>query len=166
MCGGTRSVTLCSRTPFPVTEMHRTRRPAIALLATCAAAAGFLPAAPAEAFEVSAQAEIRPPKRFPVAMPGGFKRGARIPRGHVLLRRSVAITREDGRRNIVFRCPGGRRVRTVATNDPSPVGIGVDEDMRNYTRRSRLRLFVYAARTLVDPGETARGRVYVLCRPR
>ena len=163
MCGGTRSVTLCSRTPFPVTEMHRTR-PAIALLATCAAVAS-LPAAPAEAFEVSSQAEIRPPKRFPVAMPGGFKQGARIPRGHVLLRRSVAITRADGKRNIVFRCPDGRRVRTIAGNDPSPVGLGVDRDQLPYTRRSRLRLFVYAA-PMVERGETARGRVYVLCRPR
>ena len=164
MCGGTRCVTFCPRTPFSLPEMHRTR-PAIALLATCAALAA-LPAGAAEAFEVSPQAEIRPPKRFPVAMPGGFKRGARISRGHVLLRRSVAITRSEGRRNITFTCPGGRRVRTIATNDPSPVGIGIDDDMRNYTRRSRLRLFVYAARTLVDPGETARGRVYVLCRPR
>ena len=143
--------------------MHR-HRPVIALLATCAAAA--LPAGSAQAFEVSAQAEIRPPKRFPVAMPGGFKQGARIPRGHVLLRRSVAITVREGRRNITFTCPGDRRVRTIATNDPSPVGIGIDRDMRNYTRRSKLRLFVYAARTLVEPGETARGRVYVLCRPR
>jgi hypothetical protein len=145
--------------------MHRTR-PAIALLATCAAGA-CLPAGTAEAFfDVSSQAEIRPPKRFPVAMPGGFKQGERIPRGHVLLRRSVAITRSEGRRNITFTCPGGRRVRTIATNDPSPVGIGISEDMRNYTRRSKLRLFVYAAPTLVERDETARGRVYVLCRPR
>jgi hypothetical protein len=137
---------------------------ATALAASCAAVA--LPAPAAQAFEVSPQAEIRPPKRFPVAMPGGFKQGARIPRGHVLLRRSVAITVREGRRDVVFRCPGGRRVRTIATNDPSPVGIGVDRDMRDYTRRSRIRLFVYAASTLVEPGETARGRVYVLCRPR
>jgi hypothetical protein len=145
-------------------SMHRLR-PAIALLTTCAACA-CLPAGAAEAFEVSPQAEIRPPKRFPVAMPGGYKQGARIPRGHVLLRRSVAITVREGRRNITFRCPGGRRVRTIATNDPSPVGIGISDDMRNYTRRSKLRLYVYAARTLVEPGEVARGRVYVLCRPR
>ena len=145
--------------------MHHRLRTATALLATCAAAA-CLPAGTADAFEVSSQVEIRPPKRFPVAMPGGFKRGARIPRGHVLLRRSVAITRGEGRRNITFTCPGGRRVRTIATNDPSPVGIGIGDDMRNYTRRSKLRLFVYAAPTLVEPGETARGRVYVLCRPR
>ena len=162
MCGSTRCVTLCSRTPFSVPDMLRI---ATALLATFAAAAA-LPAGTAHAFEVSSQAEIRPPKRFPVAMPGGFKQGARIPRGHVLLRRSVAITRGDGRRNIVFRCPGGRRVRTIASNDPSPVGLGVDSDQLPYTRRSRLRLFVYAAPTLVEPGETARGRVYVLCRPR
>jgi hypothetical protein len=145
--------------------MHHSLRTATALLATCAAAA-CLPAGTADAFEVSSQVEIRPPKRFPVAMPGGFKQGARIPRGHVLLRRSVAITVREGRRNITFTCPGGRRVRTIATNDPSPVGIGIGDDMRNYTRRSKLRLFVYAARTLVEPGETARGRVYVLCRPR
>ena len=163
MCGGTRSVTLCSRTPFSVQDMHRLRT-ATAILATCTAAA-WLPAGTAEAFEVSSQAEIRPPKRFPVAMPGGFRQGARIPRGHVLLRRSVAITRADGRRNIVFRCPGGRRVRTIAGNDPSPVGLGVESDQLPYTRRSRLRLFVYAA-PMVERGETARGRVYVLCRPR
>jgi hypothetical protein len=134
-------------------------------LAACAAAVA-LPAPGAVAFDVSGQAEIRPPQRFPVAMPGGFRQGARIPRGHVLLRRSVAITVREGRRNVVFTCPGRRRARTIATNDPSPVGIGVDRDMRNYQRRSRIRLFVYAARTLVEPGETARGRVYVLCRPR
>lgn len=146
-----------------VTDMHRLRT-ATALIATCAAAA-LLPAGTAEAFDVSPQTEIRPPKRFPVAMPGGFRQGARIPRGHVLLRRSVAITRSDGKRNIVFRCPGGRRVRTIAGNDPSPVGLGVDRDQLPYTRRSRLRLFVYAA-PMVERGETARGRVYVLCRPR
>jgi hypothetical protein len=143
--------------------MHSLRFPT-ALLATCAVAA-LLPVGAAEAFEVSPQAEIRPPKRFPVAMPGGFKQGARIPRGHVLLRRSVAITRGEGRRYIVFRCPGGRRVRTIAGNDPSPVGLGVENDQLPYTRRSRLRLFVYAA-PMVERGETARGRVYVLCRPR
>jgi len=134
----------------------------LALLLCCAA----LPAGAAEAFTVSGQAEIRPPKRFPVAMPGGFKQGARIPRGHVLLRRSVEIFVREGNRNVVFRCPGGRRIRTIATNDPSPVGIGVANDQRGYTRRSRIRLFVYAASTLVRPGEAARGRIYVLCRPR
>lgn len=151
--------------PHSVSSSMNRLRPAIALLATCAACAG-LPAGAADAFEASSQAEIRPPERFPVAMPGGYRQGARIPRDHVLLRRSVEIAVREGRRNITFSCPGSRRVRTIATNDPSPVGIGVSDDMRDYTRRSRLRLFVYAARTLVEPGEIARGRVYVLCRPR
>ena len=141
--------------------MHRSR--SLIVLTACAALAG-LPSA-AEAFEVSGQAEIRPPKRFPVAMPGGFKQGARIPRGHVLLRRSVSITRADGQRNITFTCPGRRRVRTIALNDPSNIGLGVDDSQLPYTRRTRIRLFVYAAPS-IDRGETARGRVYVLCRPR
>jgi hypothetical protein len=149
--------------PFPHYNPMRSR-PLIAL-GLCSAIAA-VPAGTAEAFTVSSQAEIRPPKRFPVAMPGGFKQGARIPRGNVLLRRSVEIFVREGRRNITFRCPGGRRIRTIATNDPSPVGLGVENDQRNYTRRSSIRLFVYAARTLVGPGEAARGRVYVLCRPR
>jgi hypothetical protein len=150
--------------PHSVTSTVNVRLLTIVLLAAVAAVA--LPAAAAHAFEVSAQAELRPPKRFPAALPGGFRQGERIPRGHVLLRRSVAIRVSEGRRNVRFRCPGGRRVRTIGANDPSPVGMGVDRDMRDYTRRSKLRLFVYAARQLVDPGEVARGRIYVLCRPR
>lgn len=135
-------------------------------LAAAATAGLAVPAGPAVASTVSPQAEIRPPARFPVAMPGRFKQGARIPRGHVLLRRSVTIGEREGRLNVTFRCPGGRRVRTIATNDPATIVINIREDQRNYTRRSRLTLFTYAPRALVGAGGTGRGRIYVLCRPR
>jgi hypothetical protein len=132
----------------------------------CAIAALALPAAPADAFTVSAQAEIRPPKRFPVALAGGFAQGERIPRGHVLLRRTVQIAAREGNRNVTFTCPGRRRVRTIGLNDPSTIGLGVSNAMRRYTRRTRVTLFVYAPASVVGPAGTGRGRVYVLCRRR
>jgi hypothetical protein len=134
-----------------------------ALLATVALTAAT--AGSAHAVTVSAQAELRYPKTFPAALAGGFKQGERIPRGWVLLRRTASITREEGRHNVRFRCPGNRRVWTIGMNDPSELGLGVDNEMRNYRRRKAVRLFIYAS-TLVERGEAARGQIYVLCRPR
>ena len=156
MCGSTRLASLV----LPPPPSHVMRLRSLTTIALCAAA---LPAAPAHAFTVSPQAEIRPPARFPVALAGGFEQGERIPKGHVLLRRSVGIRVDEGKRKVRFRCPGGRRIRTLGLNDPSNVGVEVPKRMRKYTRRTRLTLNAYAASTLVEPGETARGRIYVLC---
>ena len=159
MCGGTGSATLV----LPPSALTTMRLRSLTALAVCAAA---VPAAPAHAFSVSPQAEIRPPARLPVAMPGGYRQGTRIPRRHVLLRRSVAIVSTDGKRAVRFRCPGGKRIRSIAINDGSGVGIELPRDQLPYTRRSRVRLNVYASRQVVGPGETATGRLYVLCGPR
>jgi hypothetical protein len=142
--------------------MSRTH-PLIALVLTLGAVT--LGAGPAEAVTVSPQTELRSPKTFPVAMPGRFKQGARIPRTWVLLRRTVEMRASEGRAEVEFRCPGRRRVWTIATNDPGEIGIELPERMRNYRARTVLRLRAYASPNV--PGDDlARGRIYVLCRPR
>jgi hypothetical protein len=134
-----------------------------------AALAGVVLAAAAPgaagAATVSPQAELRAPARFPAALPGGFKRGERIPRGFVLLRRRVALGPRDGDVAVRFRCPGRRKIRTLGLNDPSDVGIRLPAGQRGYDRRSRVTLVAYRS-PLVGDGETARGRLYVLCRRR
>jgi hypothetical protein len=141
-------------------------RPHPLLIAVLLAAALVAATAPgwARAATISSQAELRPPKRFPVAMAGGYQQGKRIPRGHVLLRRSVAVA-TDERVTVRFRCPGRRTIRTIGLNDPGDVGIQLPRSQRHYDRHRRVRLIAYASPNL-DPGEVARGRVYVLCGPK
>ena len=144
----------------------RPRLLSVALLLTGVLAAVVLLAAAtperARAATVGPQAELRFPGRFPVALPGGFKQGARIPRGFVLLRRSVELAPGERSTTVRYRCPGRRRIRTIGLNDPSGLGIRLPAGQRNYLRRSAIAIIADRS-PLVPRGRPARGRLYVLC---
>ena len=116
--------------------------------------------APAAAAEIHPQTVLK--GRFPVAMPGGYEIGERIPRGARLLRRRVALDRDDAAVPTRFTCPGRRRVRTIAANDPGDVGFRVPSSQLPYTKRRAITLELFPAPTTEE--FPARGRVYVLCR--
>lgn len=132
----------------------------------CALAGGAAAVEPAFAATISPQSELRAPRTFPVDMFGGYRQGQRIPRGFVLLRRSVELAPGERRAETTFRCPGGRRVRSLALNDPSDIGFVVPSDQAKYTRRSTLRLQLFPSPDARRENRPARGRAYVLCRPR
>ena len=131
------------------------------LLIAAAVVCGSLGAVPsAGAAEIGEQTRLR--GTFPVAMPGGYRAGERIPRGAALLRRRAALDRGDSAVPVRFRCPGRRRVTTVATNDPGDVGFRVPDSQFPYTGRRAVRLELFVS---PNAGEfPAHGRIYVLCR--
>jgi hypothetical protein len=94
-------------------------------------------------------------------VPGGHRAGDRIPRGAALLRRRVALDEGDTDVGVRFRCPGRRRVKTPATNDPGDVGFRVPSSQFPIGKRRSLRLELFASPTVDD--FPARGRLYVLC---
>ena len=129
-----------------------------ALLAVLAASAA-LPTS-ASAAEIGPQTRLT--GRFPVALPGGYAIGERIPRGAALLRRRIALDENDDTVRTRFRCPGRRRVRTFAANDPGDVGFRVPDSQLPYTKRRAVTLELFASPSVED--FPARGRIYVLCR--
>ena len=130
-----------------------TRKPFLAAVL----AASVLPAS-ASAAEIGPQTRLT--GRFPVAMPGGYAIGERIPRGAALLRRRVALDRED-EVTTRFSCPGRRRVRTLAANDPGDVGFRIPSGQLPYTKRRSIRLELFPSPSTEE--FPARGRIYVLC---
>ena len=129
------------------------------VLATALLAAAAVPAS-ASAADIGAQERLT--GRFPVALPGGHAIGERIPRGAALLRRRVALDRDDTAVQTRFRCPGRRRVRSFAANDPGDVGFRVPRSQLPYTKRKAIRLELFPSPAAED--FPARGRIYVLCR--
>lgn len=142
--------------------MHRS----LLLLALCAVAVALAAATPpASAATISPQAELRTPGTFPVDLPGGYRQGRRIPRGWVLLRRSIELAPGEERAAATFRCPGRTRIRTIGLNDPSDVGLIVRRSQLPYVGRRSMRIDFFPSPKAQREGRAARGRAYVLCRP-
>jgi hypothetical protein len=131
---------------------------AVTVLAACAAA---FPA-PASAADIGPQEVVK--GRFPVAMPGGYKQGAKIPRGHTLIRRRVAVERDERGVPMRMTCKKGQVIRTLAMNDPSDVGYSIDRNSIPYGNKRSLRMKLFPRPGLDE--YPARGRLYVLCRKR
>ena len=129
------------------------------LLASALTAFAALPAS-ASAADIGPQERLT--GRFPVALPGGYAIGERIPRGAALLRRRVALDRDDDAVRTRFTCPGRRRVRTFAANDPGDVGFRIPRSQLPYTKRRAITLELFPSPSVDD--YPARGRIYVLCR--
>jgi len=138
---------------------------AAAALSVAAACAGSA-AAVADAATISPQAELRAPRTFPVAMFGGYRQGAPIPRDAVLLRRTIELAPGERRAETTFTCPRRMRIHSLALNDPSDIGFVVPKDQARYTTRRTLRLELFPAPAVRRENRPARGRTYVLCRPR
>lgn len=145
----------------------RTAAAALSAAAACACALAGAVATPlASAATISPQAELRAPRTFPVDMVGGFRQGERIPKGWVLLRRTVELAPGERRAETTFTCARRMRIRSLALNDPSDIGFVVPRDQPRYTRSSRLRLELFPSPQARQEHRPARGRAYVLCRPR
>ena len=119
-------------------------------------------AAPGSASAADIGPQTRLTGRFPVALPGGYAIGERIPRGAALLRRRIALDKGDDAVRTRFSCPGKRRIRSFAANDPGDVGFRVPQSQFPYTKRRAITLELFPAPTVDE--YPARGRIYVLCR--
>jgi hypothetical protein len=128
------------------------RLPLLALLAALALAA------PASADTTTI---LQPPARSPVTIPGsGVKRGDRLARGEVLVRRLTSAV--GGRRRIItLRCPSGTRHAGLGTFDASRIGFGV-VDRGSYIGRRSVRVRVTAPPG-TKAGAVVRASIFALC---
>jgi hypothetical protein len=143
--------------------------PAVSRAAACAVAALALagPAIAAHAADttivVSPREQAVAPAVSPVAFPGisVVRKGAPLPRGWVVVRRDVKITRGDELASGAFRmtCPKARTWRSGTANGNILASV-LDRSPR---KRSVLVLATFPARE-VPAGETAAGTVFALCR--
>lgn len=123
--------------------------------------------APAGAATVGKQVERRAPAKYPENLPGcrpACARGRTIPRGWVLLSRTVTLASGERRATVTFRCPGRRAFRTVGFLESGDVLVQIPRDQAPYLRRSRLR--VHAERILTPVRQRATGTLYAVCGPR
>jgi len=126
--------------------------------------AAVLSAADAQAFNHGQQRTQGPGARMNVDFPGRrYDIGDRIPKGHAVVRRTVTISRAEGRRATSLRCPAGTYAYSPGAPDPVKVGFSVD-DSSQY--RKRVRLFRFRVYAFPDAVGSVRGTVYLLCRPR
>src|SRR5688572_20446988 len=110
---------------------------------TLLALAPFSAPAPAGAAEVGRQVERRAPARFPADVGGCSPRcvrGRPIPRGWVLLSRTIRLEPRERRVSATFRCPGGRRFRTFGHLEGGDVILQIPSSQFPYTRRTRVRI--------------------------
>jgi hypothetical protein len=129
------------------------------------AASVGLDAATAHAADIGRQQAGRAPQRFPTDIPGGYHRGARIPRGYVLLSRRVRMRPNEGWAPVRFTCPAGVRALSPGLNDPSELTIRIDPAQYR-GRHRRFRVDVRPAPPQFVHGSVASGRVYLVCGPR
>jgi hypothetical protein len=146
--------------PTP-TRGRRVVAVAVAALLLGAASAG-LDAVTAHAAAVGAQDVMGPPKRFPADIPGGYRRGALIPRGFVLLSRRVRMRPDEGWAPVRFTCPAGVRALAPGLNDPSELTFQIAGTQYRSARR-RFVVDVHPAPAGFVHGRYASGRVYLVC---
>ena len=103
---------------------------------------------------------LEPPAKTPVTIPGsGLKRGDRLGRGQLLLRRLTSAT--AGRRRVItLRCPSGTRHAGLGTFDASRIAFGVIGG--NYVGHRSVRVRV-AAPPGTKRGATVRASIFALC---
>jgi hypothetical protein len=124
----------------------------------------LLGVASARAATIDPQEVLRPPHHLPVEFGGRkFKIGHPIPRGHVVLRRRVTLE-EGEKREVTFLCPAGKKVVGPAIPEPSAVTFNVFDLDQYHPPRRRFHFQIERSPQAVA-GQTARGRIYVLCRP-
>ncbi len=142
------------------------RRLAAVVSAALAAglAAAAWDAATAHAATIGPQERVQS-SRFAVEFPGRrYRKGGPVPRGHVVVRRRVALGAREAPVRTALVCPTGTYAHSPSLSEPAELGIRV-EDVSQYRRKvRRFRLQVYASPLVERP--TATGRVYLLCRPR
>jgi hypothetical protein len=124
----------------------------------------LLGAASARAATIGPQEVLRPPHHLPVEFGGRkFKIGHPIPRGHVVLRRRITL-QEGEKREVSFICPVRKKVIGPAIPEPSAITFNVFDVAQYHPARRRFHLQIERSPQAVA-GQTARGRIYLLCGP-
>lgn len=129
-----------------MSRTSRTNRPtraSSAVLAGAAALAAFAgPAAAADAPVVSAQKTWTGAKT-PVSVAGNhLHRGARIPKGAVLVYREVTVTGGTAKRRAVLTLPRGKKLTGIAISEGSDVEILLSKSQRHYVGKRRVTIVV------------------------
>jgi hypothetical protein len=135
----------------------------VCMLLLGAASVGF-DAATAHAATIGRQDVLRPPRVFPLEFGGrAYQQGQPIPRGHVVLRRRVALAAGE-KRVVHFTCPRRTVNLCPAIPEASPITFVVRDISQYHPPRRRFHLSVLRS-PLATAGTLARGHVYVLCGP-
>ena len=120
--------------------------------------AALIAAAPASADTTTI---LEPPAKSPVTIPGsGVKRGDRLARGQVLVRRLTSAI--GGRRRVItLRCPSGTTHAGLGTFEGGRIAFGV-VDRGSYIGRRTVRVRVIAPPG-TKRGAVVRASIFALC---
>jgi hypothetical protein len=147
-------------------------KPRLSRAAACAAVASlalatsaFATASSDTTIAVAPRIELAAPTPSPVAFPGitRVREDEPLPRGWVVVRRDVQITRGGEVAFAAFRmtCPKGKRWRSGADEGDILASV-LDRDPR--ARKQSVLVMARFTTSEVRVGETASGTIYALCR--
>ena len=132
----------------------------LAALGAVTAAAALGPTA--SAATIGAPEVLGPGATLPINVPA-YRETAdnKIKPNYRLVRVRVEVERRE-RASVVMRAPKGFRAITIALDDGHQIGARVNDP--DYSGKRSVRVKVYANTTVVKPGKTAHGTVYLWTR--